>query len=194
VRRVAGLLLAGALAITAAGCSVARVEQQTPDSAAAWVAQPLPPDPALAVQAVADGSTCRLLDNAEPIRVLVQDRRTERTAAFLVGGATQFGSCLISKGDFASGGAGPALEPMTAALTIDANGNGGPDTFPAQLLGGRVDARASTVEVRLADGQTMNASLANSYWLAWWPGSALAVRVVARDAAGVVLADVAVGS
>jgi hypothetical protein len=57
-----------------------------------------------------------------------------------------------------------------------------------------VDARASTVEVRLADGQTMNASLANSYWLAWWPGSARAVRVVARDAAGVVLADVAVGS
>jgi hypothetical protein len=57
-----------------------------------------------------------------------------------------------------------------------------------------VDRRASEVEIRLTDGQSMTASLANGYWLAWWPGSALAVRVVARDAAGVVLADVAVGS
>ena len=192
MRRIVALLLAGAVAMAAAGCGVARVEQQTPDSAAAWGPRPLPPDPALAAQAIAGDSACRALENPEPLRVLVQDRRTERTAAFLVAGATQFGSCLISKGDFASGGSGPALEPMTAALTIDSQGGGGIDTFPAQLLGGRVDGRASTVEVRLADGQSMTASLANGYWLAWWPGTTLAARVVARDAGGAVLGDVAV--
>jgi hypothetical protein len=57
-----------------------------------------------------------------------------------------------------------------------------------------VDGRASQVEIRLTDGQSMTASLANGYWLAWWPGTTLAARVVARDAGGAVLADVAVGS
>ena len=190
--RMAVIAVVGALAAVVGGCSVARVEQASPDAAAAWSAVPLPPDPALAAQAIAEGSTCRDIENPEPVEVLIQDRRTERTAAFLVAGPTTFGSCLISKGDFSTGGSGPIPDPMSGPLTIDAFGSGGSETFKTRELGGRVANNASTITIELEDGTSFGASLLNGYWLAWWPEGVRAVRVVARDAAGATVGDLEV--
>ena len=65
------------------------------------------------------------------------------------------------------------------------------DTTFFEELGGRISVPAAQVVVRFSDGHAVAASVANGYWLAWWPKSeALAVRVVALDAIGLEMAGV----
>ncbi|MEO7664800.1 MAG: hypothetical protein ABIV26_06700, partial [Candidatus Limnocylindrales bacterium] len=123
MRRGAGLVALGAVAlILAEGCSVARVQQPPKDDLSTWSAIPLPPDAGLTAQ-VAGGQSACSGDPAGPIRVLLQDRRTAFTAAFLFTGQAFFGSCFVSPGS-SSGGSGPLPDAMTSALSIDDDGGG----------------------------------------------------------------------
>jgi hypothetical protein len=175
------------------GCALREALTPTEDSLSTWSDRPLAPSPDLATRATDPNSTCSAGHDGLPVRILLQDRRTEATAAFLVAGATTFGSCLVtSAGGGSGGGSGPLPGPMTRPLTIDANGGGGVGAGDARELGGRVDPKASSVVIELADGRSVVASLANGYWLAWWPGSVPAEHVVATDGAGTEVASVEV--
>jgi hypothetical protein len=193
VPRRAGALAIAVMALLVTGCSIARVVGPTPDSLAAWSDTPLPPDAGLTALALAADSSCIGANNGGPIRILIQDRRTPQTAAFLVASANTFGSCVVtSAGGMSSGGSGPALGPMTALLSVDDNGAGGSGAGQIRELGGRVAPDAAQVTVQLKDGRSVHASLANGYWLAWWPDTTTAQHVVATDAAGAEVATVEV--
>jgi hypothetical protein len=193
LRLLAGLSLVLAVGVAVAGCGITRVVTPPADTLASWVHHPLAPDPALATQALAARSAC-LMDATEgQVRILVQDRRTAQTAAFLVASATMFGSCIITNGSgSSSGGGGPAPGAMAGPISVDSNAGGGAGSAQTRLLGGRVVSQASRVVVALADGRTVIASLNGGYWLAWWPDTTFATTVAAFDSAGAALGKVEV--
>jgi hypothetical protein len=182
-----------AAAALVAGCGLAREATPAEDALQAWSDHPLAPDAAIAMQALTTHSACLMESPPGQVRILVQDRRTPQTAAFLVASPTMFGSCIVNGGSGgSSGGSGPAPGPMAAAVTIDSIASGGSARAQGRLLGGRVVGQASQVVVALADGRSVVASLNNGYWLAWWPDTTTAVSVEATDAAGAQLAMVQV--
>jgi hypothetical protein len=117
------------------------------------------------------------------VTLILQDRRTEGTAAFIFRGATTFGSCIVTS-QVSSGGSGPLPEPMRSALSVDVNGFGSGATGEVHELGGRLAADVTAVTIALADGRTVIASVGGGYWLAWWPGDVDATSVTGLDAAG----------
>lgn len=182
-----------ALAILTAGCAIARVQQTEQDTLATWSDHPLPPDAALAAKAVSGESSCIVDENGGPIRVLIQDRRTPQTAAFLFAGRASYGSCFVtSGGGGTSGGSGPLPGDLTVGLVIDENGSGDVGSGRARILGGRVANGSAEVVLELDDGRSIVASSGNGYWLAWWPDRTSARRVVAKDGAGGQIAAVEV--
>lgn len=196
MRVLRGRLLPVAMAaavLLLSGCGLARVVQPNPDNMAAWSDRPLAPDPNLTKLALEPTSVCATAEDGGPIRVLLQDRRTPQTAAFLVAGQASFGSCIVTSGSgSSSGGSGPALGPMTGPLTIEDHGSGTAGDSEVRQLGGRVANAASRVVIELADGRSVIASLGHGYWLAWWPDTTAGQRVVAQDATGAEIATVAV--
>jgi hypothetical protein len=178
------------LAAMLGGCGLTRVVQPSPDRLTQWSPLPLPPDPVLAAAALQGRSACSSGDDGAAVKILLQDRRTPQTAAFLFAGPKTFGSCLITAaGGMSSGGSGPALHPMDGKLSVDDNGAGGVGESSVRQLGGRVAPDAAQVRIVLTDGREVVASLGNGYWLAWWPDTARADHVVALDAAGAEIAS-----
>jgi hypothetical protein len=182
-----------AVASLATGCALARVQQPEADTLATWSEHPLPPDAAMSAKAVSEQSSCTVEDKDRPIRVLIQDRRTQQSAAFLFAGRAVFGSCFVTTGGGGtSGGSGPLPANLTIPLVIDENGGGDIGSGTARILGGRVANGAAQVIVELADGRSVFASVGNGYWLAWWPDTSRANRVVAKDANGAEISTVGV--
>jgi hypothetical protein len=175
-----------------AGCGLVREAGPAQDTFATWSATPLGPDPNLARRALEAHSSCRPLPDAGDIRILLQDRRTTATAAFLVAGVNTFGSCLVSVDGSSHGGSGPALAPMKGPISIDDNGNGESNGVVVRQLGGRVAADAAKVEIELDDGTLVGASLGGGWWMAWWPGARFARTVTAFDGGGAEIASLEV--
>jgi hypothetical protein len=188
-RRVGGLLIAFVAGALLAGCWMARDVRPTADNFATWSETPLAPDPNLAAVARDPNSSCNGGPGTGQVQILLQDRRTSQTAAFLFSGPNVFGSCIVTAGGNSSGGSGPSLEPMIGAISIDNNGAGGADGESVRELGGRVAPNAAQVVIQLTDGRSIHASVGNGYWLAWWPDTARAERVVATDAGGAEIAS-----
>lgn len=159
------------------------------DDLKGWQARPLPPDLSLAQFAVGQ-DVCRAGQPAGfAVRVLLQDRRTEWTAAFLVEGAGFTGSCAVSRGGNAGGsGRTDGREQFVGSIVVDERSSGSLGQGSGTLLGGRSAAPVATVLIDLPDGRTVEASVGGGYWLAWWPGESSAVRIRALNAADMVLA------
>jgi hypothetical protein len=184
VNRGARLLAVSLVAAAAvSGCWVTRVEGPPQDDLSTWSNTPLPPSVELASQAADPNGSCTAGPDGERVTVILQDRRTEWTAAFIFRGATTFGSCIVTS-QASSGGSGPLPEPMRSALSIDVNGFGTGSSGDIHELGGRVAADVTAVTISLADGRTVIASVGGGHWLAWWPGDADATNVTGLDAAG----------
>ena len=177
------------VAVAAAGCR-GLGPVATPDDLASWQAAPLPADPRLAQAAVTSIACNAGNDTGPPPQILLQDRRTASTAAFLVSGPAFSGSCLVTLSGGAGGGSGRSqpLEPATAAIVVDEGSSGGTGSSSASLVGGRAAVTVATVTIDLNDGRVVRASVGNGHWLAWWPGELGVKQIVARDAAGTVLA------
>ncbi len=190
------MLAVTALGLALSGCGIARVVGPTADTMADWSLTPLAPDPRLAALALqaGRGALCTLDPAGGPVRILLQDRRTAATAGFLLANATSFGSCLLTTGTGgSSSGWGPPPAAMTGPLTIDDNGSGSSNSGPSLWeLGGRVGPGVAGARVVLADGRQVVATVANGYWMAWWPTFGPAREVLATDLAGNQVADVQV--
>jgi hypothetical protein len=178
-------------AAAVSGCWVTRVEGPPQDDFSTWSITPLPPSVELATQAADPNGSCTAGPEDERVTVILQDRRTEWTAAFIFRSATTFGSCIVTS-QASSGGSGPLPAPMRSALSIDVNGVGTGSGGDIHELGGRVAADVTAVTISLADDRTVTASLGGGHWLAWWPGDAGATNVTGLDAAGQVVVEEAV--
>jgi hypothetical protein len=178
-----GLLLAVSFAI--AGCGITRVDSGPVEDFSTWSKLPLPADQGLMARALQEPSSCVATADGQPLHLLLQDRRTAWTAAFLFTAGTQFGSCFVTTAQGgAVGGSGPLPEAMIGALSIDENAEGGVASANAHDLGGRMADPVATVSVVLEDGQVVVASVGSGYWLAWWPINARATSVHGLDASG----------
>jgi len=192
MRRAGRLVLYLAALSFVVGCALREPVTPNEDPLSTWSDRPLAPSADLAARATDPSSACSAGHDGLPVRTLLQDRRTEATAAFLVAGMTTFGGCIVTSGGASGGGSGPAPAAMTESLTIDENGGGGVGAAEVRELGGRVAPTATRVVIELADGRSVTASLGNGYWLAWWPDPVLAERVIATDGAGAEVASVEV--
>lgn len=168
-------------ALVASGCGAFR---QAPviDSLRDWSAVPLAPDPALVNEAV-DGSTCHFgHDSSAPIQVVLQDRRTPTTAAFIVTQPGWLGSCLLPKGTGATAGGvrKTPLPAMDRAIVIDESSSGTIGDAVVGVASGRGIEAITAVELDLLDGRVVTASVGGGHWLAWWPGEVRIQRLVAR--------------
>lgn len=188
--------LAILLPMAIAGCGVIGSLQGPADDLASWQAVPLPLDASLD-QLAASAGPCRIdVPDGVPIDVILQDRRTASTAAFLVRGPETAGSCMYSaRGGGSGGGSQPAhqLRPLEQALSVDEDGSGGLGDGIASLLGGRVQAGVSSVRVEVGEMPAVQASVGNGHWLAWWPNDERPTQVIALDAAGRELVVLAFG-
>jgi hypothetical protein len=172
----------GLVVAAVAGCGAVSVVP-VQDDLSTWQTTPLAPDQRL-IDAALQSDVCRAgQDGDPPIQLLLQDRRTASTAAFLVAGPGFTGSCTITLNGGASGGStrGPALEAMTSPIVVDERSGGGLGSGTATLLGGRAAPNVASVRIELADGTIVEASAGNGHWLAWWPGETVVVRITALD-------------
>lgn len=193
VSRLVRLMPTIVVAVLVVGCGVATVDKPPTDDLSTWQAVPLQPDPALEAIAASAQSSCRVGPQADPVRLLLQDRRTTWTAAFLFIAPGAYGDCFVTTAiGGMGGGSGPLPDALSGVLTIDSNGAWDIADGKARLLGGRVGVGVTRVEILLDDGRGVTASVRDGYWLAWWPDGPLARGVTAFDAFGVALASVAV--
>jgi hypothetical protein len=183
-----GLVAGVVLAVLSAGCGIARVEQAPRDDFSTWSTTPLPPSGELAAKAADPNGSCTSGTDGERVTLILQDRRTEWTAAFIFRGATSFGSCTVTS-QASSGGSGPLPEALTSALSIDVDSFGSGATGEVHELGGRVAADVTAVTIALADGRNVTASVGGGHWLTWWPGDVDATSVTGLDAAGQVVVE-----
>jgi hypothetical protein len=185
MRKLAALCFA-TLALTA--CAGPSLPKQ--DDLVTWQRLPLAPDQRL-TDAALRSTVCRSgqKDDA-PIQLLLQDRRTATSAAFLVSGVGFSGSCTIALNGGASGGSSreQPLDPLSGPIAVDERSTGGLGGGTASLVGGRVAPVVARVRIDLADGRVVDASVGNGHWLAWWPGDFAAVRIRALDLASSIMA------
>ena len=182
-----------ALPLLLTGCGIGGLLAPAPDDLSSWQAVPLPPDAGLA-EAARSQTVCRLGAEQGAPKVVLQDRRTQWTAAFLVADAGNAGSCMLSSRGGGGGGASqPAMQlgALTEPIAVDEQGGGGLSGGIATLLGGRAAAAVAAVRIELGNGQRVEASVGNDHWLGWWPGEARPVAVTAFDAAGRVMVTLA---
>jgi hypothetical protein len=176
----------GVAALAVAGCR-GSFPMPSSDDFSTWSRTPLAPDPAMARLAVEE-SVCRAgFPEGAPVAVVIQDRRTASTAAFLLTAPGHFGSCLISAGGSGGGGSTNVVPALTGVLTVDEQGIGTSEAGSTNTLGGLTAPNVTGVRVGLGDGTEVVASVQNGYWLSWWPGVNAAARVSALDSAGVVV-------
>src|SRR5262245_22428695 len=186
--RAVGIAAALALPVLLAGCgAIASFFAGPQDNFSTWQTTPLPPDPALN-ELAAGISSCRIdLADGDQLEIVLQDRRTQWTAAFLVKGPTTVGSCYASSsGGGAGGGSMPAnqLDALDQPIVVDEDGSGGAGEGALTFLGGRIAPNVVNVIVVVPGVPEFLASVGNGHWLGWWPGSDRATRVFGRGADG----------
>jgi hypothetical protein len=188
-RFVASSVAAFVVGTTAVGCSVFGPAPIT-DDLSTWSVVPLPPDPRF-VQLAA--SRCGDPDaGVGAFGVVLQDRRTASTSALLMTAGPLHGSCFLT---LATGGGGSSssdqqLDPISGPIAVDEQSSGGVADGTAALLGGRAGPQVQRVLLTMSDGRVVTASLGTGHWLAWWPSSLGATKLVALGADGGVLASI----
>lgn len=159
---------------------------------AGWAPIPSQPDVMLASSAMA---ACGPSGELEGMRMVGQDQRGN-AAAFLFASNSQLSMCLLvedNSGAVVVATTGSArLAAVADALIVDSGISqpAGAGTGGLTIIGGRVAEAVSSVAIERADGADVSATVADGYFLAWWPTSSEADRVVAKDARGTQVAAV----
>ena len=179
------------VAAMAAGCSPAALVTPLPPAVAACApdsaGQPIPLPPMSPVVAIEHGNRGVLLLDAahpdDPSLAYLSICRFDR------GPTVQSTDRTISILDAVAG------EPLTVDATATF-GSPTPEGAPAAsegVMAGRFSGPVATVVIDLSDGSSLEASIADGYWLAWWQGALDdAVTVRGLDGDGRVVMEVSV--
>ncbi len=199
-----------AIGVVAAALFVAGTVFAPPSAFGTWTATPSSPNPAL-VASVRDGClpppgpdwTTEDRANAADLATLplvivdqrgrgavalFAERRPDGQASMMCLSAADEDGQVMAGGGGSSTGARetPAIGPLRL-FTAQRNGSEW-GTYTAYA--GSVEPGVTQVTVERNSGSGVIASVANGYFLAWWPGDAYATSIIAYGAGGVALAEI----
>jgi hypothetical protein len=179
--RIGKLPAIGALA--AAGTAAAVVALVTVGSNAApafagWRATPSTPAPGQLAQAA---EACGQ-DLGSPV---LTDSRGPYTAA-IYADSTTGEVCLSGNGVSVSSSSTSQVPTSVAAGQIQSSGGGTRDSAgnALTLVDGRTGVGVTAVTIDRSDGTSVQATVANGWYLAWWPGAAAASNAEVTTASG----------
>ncbi|HEX4484213.1 MAG TPA: hypothetical protein VH081_10540 [Solirubrobacteraceae bacterium] len=170
-------------ALTAAGTAAAVAALVTVGSSAApafagWNATPTAPAPGQLAQAA---QSCGQ-DLGNPV---LTDSRGPYTAA-IYADSTTGDVCLSGNGVSMSSSSSSQAPTSVAAGQIQSNGGGTRDSAgnALTLVDGRTGAGVTAVTIDRSDGSSVQATVSNGWYLAWWPGTVAATNAEVATASG----------
>jgi hypothetical protein len=172
VSALGALGLSGAAA--AAGAAILLGSSATP-AFAGWTASPTAPLPgqlAAAQQHCSTGSGMPVLT----------DTRGPYTASIYADGST----CVDGNGVEISAGGGGGATSSIAAGAVELNGAGESDSdgHALTMVDGPIGAGVTGVTITRSDGSSVQATVKNGWYVAWWPGTERAVTAQVASASG----------
>jgi hypothetical protein len=180
-RRIRKLPAIGALGATGMAAAVAAVVTLGSGAApafAGWHATPTSPAPGQLAQAA---QACGQ-DLGSPV---LTDSRGPYTASIYADQTTS-DLCLSGNGVSMSSSTTSAAPASVAAGQIDLGGGGTRDSAgnALTLVDGRTGAGVSAVTIDRSDGSSVQATVTNGWYLAWWPGTVTATNAQVTTASG----------
>jgi hypothetical protein len=142
---------------------------------AGWTANPTAPQPGqLAAAAQGCGTTTGTL--------VLTDTRGPYTASIYSDGST----CVLGNGMTIRSSRVGGGTPSVPAGTIQLNGAGelDPDGHALTMVYGPIGSGVTGVTITSSDGTSVQATVKNGWYLAWWPGTARAATAQVTGASG----------
>ena len=164
--------LSGAAA--AAGAAILLGSSAAP-AFAGWTASPTAPLPGQLAAAEQHCATA-------PGTPVLTDTRGPYTASIYADGST----CVEGNGiEISSDGGGGATSSIPAG-TVELNGAGESDSdgHALTMVDGPIGAGVTGVTITRSDGSSVQATVKNGWYLAWWPGTERAVTAQVASASG----------
>lgn len=179
--RIGKLPAIGALGLAGTAAAVAAIVTVGSNAApafAGWQATPSAPVPGQLAQAA---QACGQ-DLGSPV---LSDSRGPYTASIYANLSTS-DVCLSGNGVSMSSSSTSQAPASVAAGRIQSNGGGTRDAAgnALTLVDGRTGAGVTAVTVDRSDGSSVQATVANGWYLAWWPGTVAATDAKVSTASG----------
>ncbi|MCL2419200.1 MAG: hypothetical protein FWD04_07900 [Conexibacteraceae bacterium] len=181
-RRIRRAPAFGALGLTGAAAAAAGVIVALGSSAApafaGWQATPTKPAPSQVSRAIQNCGQ----NMGSPV---LTDSRGPYTAAIYDNGNTS-SVCLGGNGISMSSTSTSATPVSVAPGQIQAGGGGQRDSAgnALTLADGHIGAGVTAVTIDLSDGSSVQATVSNGWYMAWWPGSVTAAKAEVTTASG----------
>ncbi len=178
IRKLPAISALGATGIAAAVAAVVTLGSSAAPAFAGWQATPTSPAPGqLAQAAQACGQAL-----GSPV---LTDSRGPYTASIYADSTTS-DLCLSGNGVSMSSRSTSAAPVSVAAGQIDLDGGGTRDSAgnALTLVDGRTGAGVTAVTIKRSDGSSVQATVADGWYLAWWPGTVTATNAEVTTASG----------
>jgi hypothetical protein len=180
-RRIGSLPAIGALGATGVASAAAAIlflGSSASPAFAGWQPTPTPPAPGQLAQAA---QSCGQ-DLGSPV---LTDSRGPYTAAIYADSTTS-DVCLSGNGVSMSNSSTSTAPASVAAGQIDLRGGGTRDGAgdALTLVDGRTGAGVTAVTIERSDGSSVQATVDNGWYLAWWPGTVTATQAEVTTASG----------
>ena len=178
IRKLPAIGALGATGIAAAVAAVVTLGSSAAPAFAGWRPTPTTPAPgqlARAAQACGQGlGSPALTDSRGPY------------AASIYANPTTSDVCLSGNGVSMSSGSTSVAPASVAAGQIQLGGGGTRDSAGNALtvVDGRTGAGVTAVTIKRSDGSSVQATVANGWYLAWWPGTVAATNAEVTTASG----------
>ena len=178
IRKLPAIGALGATGLAAAVAAIVTLGSSAAPAFAGWQSTPTTPAPGQLAQAV---QACGQ-DLGSPV---LTDSRGPYTASIYADSTTS-DVCLSGNGVSMSSSSTSAAPASVAAGQIQTGGSGTRDSAgnALTLVDGRTGAGVTAVTIKRSDGNSVQATVANGWYLAWWPGTVAATNAQVTTASG----------
>ncbi len=178
IRQLPAVGALGATGIAAAVTAIVALGSSAAPAFAGWRATPSTPAPGQLAQAA---QACGQ-DLGSPV---LTDSRGPYTAS-IYADSTTTDVCLSGNGVSMSSSSTTVAPASVAAGQIELDGGGTRDGAgnALTLVDGRTGAGVTAVTIQRSDGNSVQATVANGWYMAWWPGTAAATNAQVTTASG----------
>ena len=178
IRKLPAIGALGATGLAAAVAAIVTLGSSAAPAFAGWQSTPSTPAPGQLAQAA---QACGQ-DLGSPV---LTDSRGPYTTSIYADSTTS-DLCLSGNGVSMSSSSTSAAPASVAAGQIQPGGSGTRDSAgnALTLVDGRTGAAVTAVTIERSDGSSVQATVANGWYLAWWPGTVAATNAEITTASG----------